>query len=128
MTKKKVVVVDDDESVQEMLKVGLESCGYEVEIASNESDFRRLLKSGRPDVILMDVSIPGLDGISLCRELRYTPGLNDIPILIISAYSDRKTTHDAFLFGASDFLVKPFDIISVKDKIEKYIKGRKVEG
>ena len=121
MEKKKILVVDDDEGIQEMLKVGLEAYGYEVEVAEDEKTVRSIISKSRPDAILMDISIPGIDGISLCREIKYTPGLTDVPIIMITAYSDKKTAHDSFLFGAADYLVKPFDITVVREKLEKAI-------
>lgn len=121
MVTRRVLVVDDDEDIQETLKTGLETLGYKIFIAADESAVHKILSEMRPDAILMDVSIPGIDGISLCREIHLMPGFSDVPILIITAYSDKKTYHDAFLFGAIDYLIKPFDILEVKNKIEAAI-------
>ena len=119
--KKKIIIVDDDEGIQEMLSVGLEAYGYEVMVASDEKTFKEQLSKGVPDAILLDVSIPGMDGISLCRDIKYTPGFNNVPVLMITAYSDKKAAHDAYLFGADTYLIKPFDITVVREKIEKAI-------
>lgn len=118
MSNRRVLAVDDDQSVLETLKTGLEVLGFTVDTAENENGMWAALRNARPDVILLDVSMPGMDGISLCRNLRGTPGMNDIPIIILTAYSDEKTFHDAMLFGANDFLMKPFEISEVFKKIE----------
>lgn len=117
MEKIKVLVADDDTSIVEMLKCGLEALGYGVTTASSGSSIREVLKREAPDAIVMDVGMPGLDGISLCRELRNAPATVDTPIIIITAFSDEQTHHDAMLFGATDFVTKPFDIRDVQRKI-----------
>lgn len=117
MNKIRVLAVDDDQTILETLKHGLEILDYTVDTAENEADVWMYLKKSRPDIILMDVSMPGLDGISLCRNIRVAPGMNDIPIIMLTAFSDEKTFHDAMLFGATDFLMKPFEIMEVQKKI-----------
>lgn len=122
MDKKRVLAVDDDQTILETLKHGLEALDYTVDTAENESDVWMALHRNRPDIILMDVSMPGLDGISLCKNIRVAPGMSDIPIIMLTAFSDEKTFHDAMLFGANDFLMKPFEIMEVQRKIEECIK------
>lgn len=121
MDQKKILIVDDDQEIQELLKRGLESLGYKVEIANDEKTFNEIFLNIRPDAILLDVSLPGLDGISLCKEIKQRPGASDIPILIVTAFDDKKTYNDAFLHGADEFLVKPLQIDNVRDKIEQVI-------
>jgi DNA-binding response OmpR family regulator len=118
MAHKRILIIDDDTTILELLKHGLGVLGYDVEVVDNHSDFKISLAQCRPDLILMDVSMPGMDGISLCREIRFAPTNNDIPIIIITAFNDDKTYHDAILFGATDFITKPFEIQDVQKKIE----------
>jgi CheY-like chemotaxis protein len=127
MEKKKVLVVDDDSSIVEILKSGLEALGYSVLTAENEQGVRSVLEHSTPDAIIMDVSMPGTDGISLCREIRCSPDKGDIPVLMLTAFSDEKTFHDAMLFGASGFLTKPFDICEVRNTIEDAIAKAKAK-
>jgi DNA-binding response OmpR family regulator len=122
MEKAKVLIIDDDITMLELLKRGLCGLGYAVETAENDSEMRRILEKLRPDIILMDVSMPGIDGISLCREMRRSPGLTDIPILMLSAFSDEKTVHDAMLFGANGFLCKPCEPAKLGSCIEEILK------
>ena len=129
MDKKKVLVVDDDPCILEVLKSGLELQGYSVETAENESNFRIALHQSRPDAILMDICIPGLDGISLCRDIRSSPDTSHIPIIILTAFSDVRTFHDAMLFGAADFLTKPFNLQDVSKRLGECIaKAREKKG
>lgn len=118
MNKKRVLAVDDDQTVLETLKQGLEVLDYAVDTAETQADLWTHLRNAKPDIILMDVSMPGADGISLCKNIRMTAGFSDIPIIILTAFSDEKTFHDAMLFGATDFLMKPFELLEVQKKIE----------
>jgi DNA-binding response OmpR family regulator len=66
----------------------------------------------------MDISMPGTDGISLCRNVRFTHSLECMPIILMTGLTDGGTFHDAMLFGATDYLTKPFEMDEVKQKIE----------
>jgi DNA-binding response OmpR family regulator len=118
MESRKVLVVDDDITISEMLKLGLEVAGYSVETVSDEASLWKNIYNIKPDIILMDIGMPGIDGISLCRKVRLSKGLEKVPVIMVSAFSDNSTFHDAMLFGANDFLVKPFNIDDVKKKME----------
>jgi len=119
-----VLVVDDDNTIAEMLKTGLEIIGYSVTVAMSETEIWDSLKQKLPDVILMDVGMPGIDGISLCRTLRFSKDYADVPI--VTAFSDNRTFHDAMFFGASGFLTKPFDMGDVQKKIEEVLEKNTV--
>jgi len=119
--KKKVLVFDDDANILELLKSGLEVLGYSVAAFESARTAEKILDGFKPDVILMDVSMPDGDGISLCRNLKLSPDTADIPVIMLTAFTDDKTFHDAMLFGANGFLTKPFDILEVKKKIEECI-------
>jgi DNA-binding response OmpR family regulator len=108
-----------------MVKTGLEMSDYLVDIATNEQSIWSYLEKTKPDVILMDVGMPGIDGISLCRKIRFSPGMENLPIIMVTAFSDERTFHDAMLFGADDFLSKPFEIEEIKRKIENIIAKKK---
>lgn len=122
MSKIRVLAVDDDAAISELIKTGLESAGYDVDLASNEAGVWKSIEKNKPDVILMDVGMPDIDGISLCRSIRFSPELSNIPIIILSAFTDQKTYHDAMFFGAYDFIAKPFELAEVQRKIEESIK------
>jgi DNA-binding response OmpR family regulator len=125
--KRKVLVVDDDDNILDLLKTGLEVMGFQVNCAENTKSIRDIMKSFQPDIILMDANMPGEDGISFCRSLKHSPDTADVPVLILTAYSDPKTFNDAMLFGASDFLTKPFDIAQVNKKIEECISKARIK-
>ncbi len=125
--KKNILIVDDDPNVLDLLKSGLEIMGYNVTACESAAEFERTLKSFRPDLILMDVSMPGEDGISLCRNIKTAKETADIPVIMLTAFSDERTFHDAMLFGANGFLSKPFDMPEVKKKIEELVSKTNVK-
>lgn len=120
MSGEKVLVVDDDEAIREILERGLISLGYLVETAESAANTSIALDQFKPDVVLMDVGMPGVDGITLCRNIKLASS-SPIPVIIITAFDDEKTHHDAMLFGASEFIAKPFDLSEVQMKIEKLL-------
>jgi len=115
----RILVVDDDQAICELIKSALETNGFTAEVCENEDDVKISIGSpdGLPDAILMDASMPGIDGISLCRHIKQNPATASIPIMIVSAYDDEKTRHDAMLFGADDFVAKPFEVKILIEKI-----------
>ena len=92
--------------------------GFEVRCASNSQEMRAHIKTSVPDIILMDIMMPDADGISLTRELRADPKTEKIPILVVSGLADAATLNDALMFGADDFLTKPFELDALKNKLE----------
>lgn len=119
-TKKlKVLAVDDDPTICEWYETGLPALGYEVVCATSAKQAKKHLASQKPDLILMDIMMPEQDGISLTREIRADPRTAHIPVLAVSGLADAATLNDALLYGAVDYVVKPFDIETLKLKIER---------
>ena len=117
--KKLVLAVDDDASVCDLYEAGLPALGYDVLCASSAGKARELLKKKHPDVILMDIMMSDQDGISLTRDIRSDDRTAHVPIVVVSGLSDAATLNDALLFGAVDYLVKPFDVDVLQGKIER---------
>jgi len=119
----KVVAVDDDETILEIYETGLAAAGCEVRSFSDPKkarDFFAAAKPGEvPDVILMDIMMPGVDGISLMGDIRRHDAAAHIPIIAVSGLNDAATLNDALLFGAMDYMVKPFDLDTLTAKIRK---------
>jgi two-component system OmpR family response regulator len=123
MEKYKILVVDDDQLVLDMLKDNLGMLGYQVETAEDEAGLKRAIDKSVPDVIMLDVRLPGLDGISLCRNIRRSSKTAHIPVIIMTGLADRVTFNDARLFGASAFLNKPFEFDQVRKTLDECIAG-----
>ena len=114
ITKKQcVLVVDDHPKVLRFIEIDLKLRGYEVITTVSGEEALELLKSGRPDILLLDIIMPGLDDFEVLRQLRC---FTQLPVITFSAGADNY--HDAIRLGASDFLTKPFEPDEMARRIE----------
>ncbi|MFM0662952.1 response regulator [Paraburkholderia sediminicola] len=102
----KVLIVDDDPQIRELLCACLTGFGMAADVAANGTSMHRLLRSAVYDIIVLDLMLPGEDGLVLCREIRAT---SDIPIIILSARSQSTERIVGIELGADDYMVKPFE-------------------
>lgn len=119
--KNKVFVVDDDLSMLEYVKSILKKWGYQFSSCNNGEECVEKIKEEKPDLILLDVMLTGIDGITVCRRLKSDKEISYIPIIITTSLTDSTTIRDAHAFGAIDYISKPFDKNLLKTKIEKAI-------
>jgi two-component system, OmpR family, response regulator MtrA len=103
--KQRVLVVDDDTALAEMLGIVLRSEGLDPVFCSNGRDALATFRSSRPDIVLLDVMLPGKDGIAVCREIRAE---SDVPIVMLTARTDTLDVVIGLESGADDYVVKPF--------------------
>lgn len=109
-TNSRVLVVDDEEANRLLLRDPLEAQGYEIEEAESGLQALSCVERRRPDVLLLDLMMPGMDGFQVCRRLKANPKTAHIPVLIVTALSERKERLLGIEAGANDFLNKPVDI------------------
>ena len=115
---KRVLVVDDDPDIRELLFTALEDEGFEVVPAGNGQEALAIIKTFRPDVIVLDLMMPVMDGWQFATELRARDeGDEDIPIVLLSAARDLKTHAKAL--AAADIIEKPFDLAELLPKIAR---------
>jgi two-component system response regulator MprA len=122
----KLLVVDDDRAVRDALRRVLTLAGYELQTADGGAEAIELVAASVPDAVVLDVGMPGLDGLEVCRRLRRLG--NRVPILMLTArveVSDRVAGLDA---GADDYLVKPFDIAELKARLRALLRRTLPEG
>jgi excisionase family DNA binding protein len=116
--KRKVLLVDDDAELVELMTKVLEEDGrFEVRIASNGFDAGMMVKEYRPDLIVLDVMLPDINGKEVCHRVRADTSLEDVRILCISGMIEEDKVHELKLSGADDFLHKPFDIEELIDRM-----------
>ncbi|HSN94239.1 MAG TPA: response regulator, partial [Anaerolineaceae bacterium] len=103
----KILVVDDEVSLQETVAYSLKKEGYTVEIAGDGNKGLELARSSKPDLIILDVMLPGMDGFEVCRTLRHE---TNIPVLMLTARDDEIDRVVGLEVGADDYLAKPFSM------------------
>jgi CheY-like chemotaxis protein len=114
-----VLVVDDDALVRQLIGLALKSDAYDMHFANDAAAALSLLRRMRPDVILMDVQLPGLDGVSLTQQLKAVPHLASIPIIMMTGDARRETLTSSIEAGAVGFIVKPFTREALISKLDK---------
>ena len=112
-----VLIVDDEYIGRETLQSVLEGEGYELEMAENGLQAIEKAKKLLPDVILLDVMMPGMTGFEVCQRIRNDPQIAEIPIIILTALDDRDSLLNALKAGADDFISKPFDRYELRARL-----------
>ncbi len=112
-----ILIVDDEASARETLESILEGQGYQIEFAENGAQGLEKASQITPDVILLDVMMPGMDGFEVCRRIRKDPKLAEIPILMLTALDDRKSLITGLESGADDYITKPYDRYELRARL-----------
>ena len=115
------MVVEDYEDTRLLLKAGLEGLGYEVLEAENGQEAIDIADHQRPDLILMDLDLPILDGIAATQHIRQRPELEDVPIVALTAYPMSYTRVKAFAKGCNEYMSKPIDMSELADLVNRYL-------
>jgi DNA-binding response OmpR family regulator len=115
----RLLIVDDDPDLLTRLQTQLQRWGFQVTGLSDPSQFWSVLQTTRPDLLLLDVSMPEYSGIDLCRVVRCDAHWYALPILFLSAHADADTLHEALSVGADDYVLKP---ITEADLIQRILK------
>lgn len=116
----KVLAVDDDPSILEVLGAALNSLeGYDVRTALSAADALEMLMDDPVsfDLAMIDIQMPEMNGIELCQEIRCLPDYSQMPVIVVTAMSQRTYIADAFRAGATDYVTKPFDLIDLRSRV-----------
>ena len=108
--KKHIVIVDDEKDILELLRFNLEKIGYRTTCLLDGESAIREIRNSIPDLILLDLMLPGVGGLDICRILKNSDQTSDIPILMITAKSEDSDIVEGFKIGADDYVTKPFSI------------------
>jgi two-component system alkaline phosphatase synthesis response regulator PhoP len=127
----KILIVDDELDILEFLSYNLKKEGYQVFTASDGDEAIAIAKKELPHLVLLDVMMPGLDGIEVCRELRTSPGMDDVIIAFLTARSEDYSHIAGFDAGADDYINKPIKprvlISRIKALLRRYPSGKEGE-
>jgi two-component system phosphate regulon response regulator PhoB len=108
MAKQSIVVVEDDKSINELIRYNLEREGFAAEAVFNGLDAVRLIEAKIPDLVLLDIMLPGIDGFEVCRRLKGNSRTSHIPVLMITARGAEADIVTGLQIGADDYMAKPF--------------------
>src|SRR5437773_4990080 len=118
MAKSKILIVEDEASLVEVLSYNLQREGYEVAVAKEGREGLRKAQMQLPDLLLLDLMLPGLSGLDICRELRASPRTAGITILMLTAKSEETDQVVGFSLGADDYVTKPFSVKVLVQRIK----------
>jgi two-component system, OmpR family, alkaline phosphatase synthesis response regulator PhoP len=121
MNQKKILVVDDEPDLVETVRFPLEMEGYQVLVAQNGEEGLNQAKRESPDLIILDLMLPKLDGYKVCRLLKFDEKYKHIPILMLTAKTQEKDKLLGKETGADDYMTKPFDIDKLMEKVKFYL-------
>ncbi|SFM80621.1 response regulator [Methanolobus profundi] len=120
--RQKVLIVDDEMDALIALKVALETEGYNVVEAQDGYEAIEKVHSERPDVILLDLMIPGIDGFEVCKQLRSDPLYSHIPVIMLTARGEVDDKVEGIELGADDYVTKPFNLKELKARIKMVLR------
>ena len=116
-TRPVLLIVDDEPLGLKSMASVFEGQGYELVLTGSGHEAMQFVETGRPDVILLDVMMPGMDGLEACRRIRSHPGMAEIPILLVTALDDRRSRLEGLESGADDYITKPIDRAEVRARV-----------
>jgi two-component system phosphate regulon response regulator PhoB len=128
----RVLVIEDEPDVAELLAYNLQSAGYEAFVCSTGQEGLHLCQETHPDIILLDLMLPDMPGMQVCRTLKSLPATKDIPVVIVSARSEEIDRVVGFEVGADDYVVKPYSVrellLRLRRSLDRHGEIRKNEG
>lgn len=119
--RKKILLVDDSATALMLSRIILRKRPYDIATAADGEEGLRRFHEDRPDLMIMDVVMPGIDGFQACRKIRSLPGGKEVPIFLLSAYADRASIANGMASGCSEFLKKPVNGIELLMMLMRYL-------
>jgi len=124
MNKAQVLIVEDDQALAEVLLYNLEQAGYRVRLAKEGQDGLRQAEALKPELIILDLMLPLVDGVEVCRRLRARPATHDTLILMLTAKSGESDQLLGFSLGADDYVTKPFSVKILLERVAALLRRR----
>jgi diguanylate cyclase (GGDEF)-like protein len=122
MSNGRILIVEDDYDISNMLRIFFSNEGYQVEIAARGNDALEKCRKKLPDLIVLDIMLPDMDGYAVCRNLRTTTRTSHIPIIFLTQKDERSDRIAGLELGADDYITKPFDIEELKLRVRTAIR------
>jgi len=119
---KLIFVVDDEKDIRELVSVNLKLHGFKIKEFENGNSMLENIKDTKPDLIILDVMMPGIDGITICNILKNNVKTSNIPVILLTVKGQIADIEDGFKSGADFYIVKPFSPLNLVEKIMKILK------
>src|ERR671935_301509 len=120
----RIILIEDDEGIAETLRFNLEASGHTVQSARDGASGLRLARTGAPDLILLDLMLPGMDGVEVCRQLRRT---SPVPIIMLTARDSEVDRILGLELGADDYVTKPFSVREVLARVNAVLRRTRAD-
>jgi CheY-like chemotaxis protein len=124
----KILVIEDEPSIQRLIGYALQTKGYEVFVAGDGQQGLDTAGSKLPDLILLDMVMPHMGGMEVLQALQGDPRLKQIPVLVVTASAQKGDAEKAMRMGAAGYLIKPFHVPTLYDRVEELLSGEAGEG
>src|SRR3984893_18327832 len=118
MAKRRILIIEDERALTKVLVYNLQREGYEVTVAHDGVEGLRRAQANPPDLVILDLMLPGMDGLDVCRELRATEATRSLPILMLTAKAEETDQVVGFSLGADDYVTKPFSVKVLLQRIK----------
>ncbi|MFB3819698.1 MAG: PleD family two-component system response regulator [Candidatus Methylomirabilales bacterium] len=124
----RILVVDDEPANRELLEAILTQDGYTVVLAEDAAGAIAAVRTSRPDLILLDLMMPGIDGLELCRALKRAPRSAGIPVIVVTAMAPDMAREAALASGADDCLTKPIHVAQLRARVGTILEACRIAG
>jgi len=124
MARPVILVIEDDPATRELLRDLLEAAGYAVERAADGEEGLARVREGGIDLVLLDLMLPNMNGLEVCRRLRADHSDVYLPVIMLTAVATDEKRHDGFAAGADDFIAKPFALHELLDRVQVWLQTR----
>ena len=119
--KKKILLVDDTQTVLMSEKMMLAGQGFEISMAKNGVEAIEVVTADPPDLILLDIMMPEMNGIEFCRRVKENPETRAIPVIMVTTKGEQEKVEESFAAGCNDYVTKPIDKLQLLTKIRNFI-------
>ncbi len=118
----KVLIIDDEEHIAELIRYNLEAAGYKTVVANNGIDGLSRAREEEPDLVLLDLMLPGIDGLEVCKRLRAEEKTRNVPIIMLTAKSEEIDKILGLELGADDYITKPFSVRELTARVKALLR------
>ncbi len=117
----KILIAEDSATAVELIKRTLSPLGHQIVVATDGENAERMIMDEKPDLLILDIIMPRMNGFQLCRSLRSNPGFKDLPIIMITSMDRESDRYWGLKQGASEYLVKPVDPNLLLERVKAYL-------